>query len=171
MNRTRRSFEWLLVITVAISCQALQSAGTVLPKPEHLVTDRAGILSVGEIDTLTKDLQELDRAGLARALIYIDSALPPGEVLEELTLRSANAWEVGRKGVNDGLVIFVFVADRKIRIELGRGLEGAIPDADAKSIIDEQMSPAFRQGKYAQGFTQAIGQIRELLRHRPLHPS
>lgn len=164
---SRRYFEWLLVTVVAISCQALQPADVVLPKPERLVTDRAGILSSDEIERLTKDLHELDRAGLARAVIYIDSALPLAEELEKLTLRSANAWGLGRKGVNDGLAIFVFVADRKIRIELGRGLEDAISDADARSIIDEQMSPAFRRGKYADGFTQAIREIRERLRQRP----
>ena len=75
------------------------------------------------------------------------------------------------EGVNDGLVIFVFVADRKMRIELGRGLEDAISNANAKSIIDEQLRPAFRQAKYAEGLTQAIREIRELLRHRHPHSS
>ena len=165
---SRRYFEWFLIAVVAMSCQALQPAAPVLPKPEHAVTDRAGILSAGEIERLTKDLDELDRAGLARAVIYIDSALPPAEVLERLTLRSVNSWGLGRSGVNDGLAIFVFVADRKIRIELGRGLEDAISDADARSIIDEQMSPAFRRGDYADGLMRAIREIRRLL-HRRRH--
>lgn len=171
MLSPRRSLEWLLVTVVALSCQALQPTGAVLPKPEHLVTDRAGILSADERDRLTKDLQELDRAHLAQAVIYIDSAVPPAGVLEDVTLRSVNAWGLGRKDVNDGLAIFVFVADRKIRIELGLGLEDAISDEAAKSIIDEEMSPAFRRGEYAEGLTQAIRRIRELLRHRPSHSS
>jgi len=168
MMPSRRYFEWFLIAVVAMSCQALQPAAPVLPKPEHAVTDRAGILSAGEIERLTKDLDELDRAGLARAVIYIDSALPPAEVLERLTLRSVNSWGLGRSGVNDGLAIFVFVADRKIRIELGRGLEDAISDADARSIIDEQMSPVFRRGDYADGLMRAIREIRRLL-HRRRH--
>ena len=170
MMASRRYFECLVVTILAISCQALQSTGAVLPKPTHEVTDRAGILSVDEIDRLTKDLRALERAGLARAVIYIDSALPSGEVLEELTLRSANAWDVGRKGLNDGVAIFVFVADRKIRIEIARGLEDAISNAKAKAIIDEKMTPAFRQGKYAEGLALAIREIRALL-HRSSHSS
>ena len=130
-----------------------------------LVAGRHGV-SVDEIAGLTKELEKLDRAGLARGIIDIEPALPPGAVLEDLTLRSANAWGVGRKDVNDGLVIFVFMADHKIRIELGRGLEAAISNAQAKSIVDEQMTPAFRQGKYAEGLTQAIHDIGELLRSR-----
>jgi uncharacterized protein len=171
MMSSRRTLQWIFVTTVAISCRALPSTDATLPKPTHRVTDRAGILSVDEIDTLTNDLQELERAGLARAVIYIDSALPPGEGLEELTLRSTNAWGVGRKGIDDGLAIFVFVKDRKIRIEIGRGLESAISNENAKSIIDEQMAPAFRRGNYAEGLISAIREIRELLRHRPPHSS
>ena len=106
------------------------------------------------------------RAGLAQAVIDIESALPPGEVLEKLTLRSANAWGIGRKGVNDGLVIFVFMQDRKLRIEIGRGLESAISNAAAKTIVDEQLTPAFRQRKYADGLAKAIRELRELLLRR-----
>jgi uncharacterized protein len=163
MMSSRRYVQWFLVIGVAIACQA----DAILPKPTELVTDRAGILSPAEIDALAKDLKELEDAGLAQAIIYIDSALPPGAVMEDLTLRSVNQWGVGRKGVDDGLALFVFVSDRRIRIEVGRGLEEAISDADAKSIIDEQLSPAFRQGQYADGLAQAIRRIRELLRPKP----
>jgi uncharacterized protein len=120
-----------------------------------------------EIETLTKDLEELEQSGLAQAIIYIDSSLPAGAVLEELTPQSANAWGVGRKGADDGLATFIFVKDRRMRIEVGRGLEKAISNDDAKSIIDEQLRPAFRQGRFADGLTQAIGSIRDLLRHRP----
>lgn len=157
-----RRLLWLLVAIV--TCQAAQA---ILPKPTHPVTDRAGILSADEIAGLTKELEKLDKAGLARAIIDIEPALPPGAVLEDLTLRSANAWDVRHKDVNDGLVIFLFMADHKIRIELGRGLEAAISDAQAKSIVDDHMAPAFRQGKYAEGLTQAIHDIGKLLRsHR-----
>ena len=166
MTASRRHLEWFLIAVVATSCQALQSTDTVLPKPADLVTDRAGILSSDEIDRLTHDLQELERAGLAQAVIDIESALPPGEVLEKLTLRSANAWGIGRKGVNDGLVIFVFMQDRKLRIEIGRGLESAISNAAAKTIVDEQLTPAFRQRNYADGLVKAIRELRELLLRR-----
>jgi uncharacterized protein len=145
----------------------VQASDAILARPAHRVADRAGVLTADEIAGLTKELEKLDQAGLAQGIIDIERALPPGAVLEDLTLRSANAWNVGRKDVKDGLVIFVFMADHQIRIELGRGLEAAISNAQAKSIIDEHMTPAFRQRKYAEGLTQAIHEIRELLRsHR-----
>jgi uncharacterized protein len=167
MMSSRRYAPWFLAAFVAISSQAAPRTETALQRPTELVTDRAGVLSATEIETLTNDLEELEQSGLAQAIIYIDSSLPPGAVLEELTLQSANAWGVGRKGADDGVAIFIFVKDRRMRIEVGRGLEKAISDDDAKSIIDEQLRPAFRQDRFADGLTQAIGRIRDLLRHRP----
>jgi uncharacterized protein len=163
MMSSRRYVPWFLAAFVAISSQAAPRAETALPRPTELVTDRAGVLSDTEIETLTKDLQELEQSGLAQAIIYVDSSLPPGAVLEELTLQSVNAWGVGRKGADDGVAIFIFVKDRRMRIEVGRGLENAISDDDAKSIIDEQLRPALRQGRFADGLTQTIGRIRDLL--------
>lgn len=121
------------------------------------------MLSHAEIETLTNELQSLEQDGLAQALIYIDSGLAPGEDMEALTLRSANAWGIGRKGVDDGVVIFVFMSDRRMRIELGRGLAEVISNADAKAIIDEQLTPAFRRREFAGGLTDALHKIRELL--------
>lgn len=167
MMSSRTHVPWFLAAFVAIASQAAPPGEAVLSKPTELVTDRAGVLSPAEIETLTKDLEELEQSGLAQAIIYIDSSLPAGAVLEELTLQSANAWGVRRKGADDGVAIFIFVKDRRMRIEVGRGLEKAISNNDAKSIIDEQLRPAFRQGRFADGLTQAIGSIRDLLRHRP----
>jgi uncharacterized protein len=167
MMSSRRYAPWFLAVFAAISSQAAPPAETALQRPTELVTDRAGVLSATEIETLTKDLEELEQSGLAQAIIYIDSSLPPGAVLEELTLQSANAWGVGRKGADDGVAIFIFVKDRRMRIEVGRGLEKAISNDDAKSIIDGQLRPALRQGRFADGLIQAIGSIRDLLRHRP----
>lgn len=104
---------------------------------------------------LERELAGVEERGLAQMIIYIMPALPEGEVLEELTLRSANAWGIGRKGVDDGVVIFVFVADRKVRIELGYGVEKTISDAAAARVISEQISPSFRRGAYAEGLRNA----------------
>src|SRR5215217_5484629 len=78
MMSSRRCVSWFLAAVVAISSQAAPRAETVLQRPTELVTDRAGVLSATEIETLTNDLQELEQSGLAQAIIYIDSSLPPG---------------------------------------------------------------------------------------------
>ena len=78
-------------------------------------------------------------------------SLPEGEVLEDFTVRTAQAWRAGEKKLDNGAVLFVFVKDRKLRIEVGYGLEGALPDALARRIIDQEIVPAFRAGNPAAG--------------------
>jgi uncharacterized membrane protein YgcG len=111
----------------------------------------------------TRQLAAVERGGLAQMIIYIVPALPVGGVLEELTLRSSRVWGVGRAGVDDGLVIFVFVADRKVRIELGYGLERAISNEAAGRVIAEQIAPSFRRGAYAEGLRNAVQELSRLL--------
>lgn len=84
-------------------------------------------------------------------------------MLEDLTLRSVNAWGIGRKGLDDGVALFVFMKDRKLRIEVGLGLESNITNEAAKAIIDERIAPAFRQKQYAKGLHDAIDHVRTLL--------
>lgn len=169
MNLPRlRPTRWCLAVLVfAISCQTAQSPiapSLILPQPTRVVTDDAGVLSVEEVQTLEAKLQELRTARLAEAIIYIAPSLPPGAVMEEVTLCAVNAWGVGRRGINDGLAIFVFVTDRKIRIEVGFGLEAVITDAAAKAIIDDQIAPAFRAHKYGEGLVAAVDELHDLLK-------
>ena len=112
----------LLVVVIALAaCQTTTPPASkpILPQPTRLVTDTAGILSAEDIAALEADLQDVEKRGLAQMLIYITPSVPPGEVMEDLTLRSVNAWGLGRAGYDDGVAIFVFVDDRKVRIELG----------------------------------------------------
>jgi uncharacterized protein len=76
--------------------------------------------------------------------------------MEDFTVRTAEAWRVGRQKLDNGLLLFVFVKERKLRIEVGYGLEGAVPDALAKRIIDETIVPRLRQGDPAAGLEAGI---------------
>ena len=96
-------------------------------------------------------------------LIYVSPALPSGEVLEDLTLCAANAWGVGNADTDNGIIIFVFMADRKIRIELGFGAARSISNDAAARIIEENMAPLFRQAAYGEGLKSAIRELRRLL--------
>ena len=78
----------------------------------------------------------------------------------------ADQWKIGRREIGDGLLIVVAVQDRRMRIEVARTLEGAVPDVVARRIIRERMAPAFRQGDYAGGITAAVSQIDGLIRWR-----
>lgn len=134
------------------------------PPPTELVTDRAGVLSASDREILTQKLAHLADVKLAVALVYVAESLPAdGEEMEEFTLRTVNEWRVGRAGVDDGLVIFVFMKQRRLRIELGYGLEPAISNDAAKRVIDEQIVPAFRQGNYGAGLIAAVDELTRLL--------
>ena len=79
-----------------------------------------------------------------------------GEVLEEFSMRTVEKWQLGTAEDDNGLLILVAMAERKMRIEVGYGLEGTIPDAMAKRVIDEVMQPAFREGQFGEGITLAL---------------
>ena len=132
-------------------------------RPINRVLDAAGILTRQEAANLAAVLLNLEQRRLGEIAIYIAPALPSGETLEDFTLRVANAWGFGRPGIDDGLVIFVFVADRKIRVEVGDGLSGAVSDEAAARLIAEQMAPSFRRKQYYEGLNLALTELTRLL--------
>jgi len=79
-----------------------------------------------------------------------------GEVLEEFSIRLAEQWKIGQKGKDNGVILLIFKDDRQVRIESGYGLEGALPDATAKLIIENEIVPRFREGKYEDGIEKAL---------------
>jgi uncharacterized protein len=83
----------------------------------------------------------------------------PSPSLEDFTIRTAEAWKAGNKAYDNGAVLFVFVKDRKLRIETGYGLEGALPDALARRILDDTVVPRFREGDWAGGLEAGIDAI------------
>ena len=95
-------------------------------------------------------LRRFDDETSSQVVVAIFSDLPSPS-LEDFTNRTAESWKVGRKELDNGAVLFVFVNDRKIRMEVGYGLEGALPDILARRIIDEEIAPRFREGRFAEG--------------------
>ena len=91
-------------------------------------------------------------------VVAIFPELPSGS-LEDFTARTAQAWKVGGKAKDNGAVLFVFLNDHKMRLEVGYGLEGALPDVTAKRIIEDTIAPHFREGHYAQGLTAGVDAI------------
>jgi uncharacterized protein len=99
-------------------------------------------------------LAEGERATGAQVVMAIFPSLE-GESLEDFSIRLAEKWRIGRKALDDGAIVLVFLQDRKMRIEVGYGLEGAIPDAEASRIIREAIAPRFREGRYEAGLEAA----------------
>jgi uncharacterized protein len=141
------------VFALALSlAPALASAAFVPPpRPERYVTDLAGVLDEARRKALNERLAQFERETSNQVLVYVDRKLPAGTTLEEFASRAFRAWKVGQEDRDNGVVFFAFVDDRKMRIEVGYGLEGAIPDARAKQITSGVVVPAFKRGDFAGG--------------------
>jgi uncharacterized protein len=115
------------------------------PTPDHHVTDGAGALSADARATLENELQAFETSTGHQIVVWIGQTT--GDVpLETWTGQTADRWKIGRRGHDDGAVLFVFMKDHKIRIEVGYGLEGALPDADAHRIIADDITPRMKAG-------------------------
>ncbi|MGE0641985.1 MAG: YgcG family protein [Thermoanaerobaculia bacterium] len=129
------------------------------PAPARWVTDAAGVLSPGAARSIDARLEAFEKRQGSQVLIAIFPRLPPDEALEEYTHDVAEAWKVGRARQDDGVVLFAFVEDRALRLEVGYGLEGALTDLESKQILDETLVPHLRQGDWDGGFRAAADAI------------
>ncbi|HUP49403.1 MAG TPA: TPM domain-containing protein [Thermoanaerobaculia bacterium] len=146
-----------LALTVALAATST-FAIEVPPPPTQWVTDRAGILSAGDATALNQELAAFEQESGAQFIIYILPSLE-GDPLEDFTIRAVERWKVGQKKYDNGLVLFVFVEERKIRIEVGYGLEGTITDAYASRVIRQEIAPGFQQGDWAGGLQAGAGAL------------
>jgi uncharacterized protein len=122
------------------------------------VSDYANALDEAARARLERILAEGERATGAQVVVAVFAGLE-GESLEDFSIRLAERWRVGRKELDDGAIVLVFLQDRKVRIEVGYGLEGAIPDIEASRIIRESIAPRFREGRYDAGLEAAVRAI------------
>lgn len=133
-----------------------------LPALQTRVTDLTATLDATQRGRLEARLAAIDRAGRAQVAVLLLPTTEP-ETIEQFGIRLAEAWKVGRKGADDGLIIIVAKNDRRMRIEVGYGLEGRIPDAIASRIVNERMAPAFKQGDFFGGLAAAIAAVDQAL--------
>ncbi len=129
----------------AQTASAPASATSTPPSPPRFVTDGAGFLSAPAQDELEQRLARYEHDTGRQVLLWIGQTTG-GEPLEPWAVRAFAAWRVGRKGLDDGVAVFILAADRRVRIEVGYGLEDRLPDAVASRIIGDQMLPRLRAG-------------------------
>jgi uncharacterized protein len=129
----------------AQTASAPASAPSTPPAPARFVTDGAAFLSAPAEDELEQRLARYERDTGHQVLLWIGQTTA-GEPIETWAVRAFAAWRVGRKGLDDGVVVFILAADRKVRIEVGYGVEDRLPDAVAARIIGDQMIPRLRAG-------------------------
>lgn len=155
----------LALLCVAPWARAQQLAA--IPALDSPVVDTTGTLDAAAKQQLEQQALALQqRKGSQLQVLMIPSTQP--EDIEQYTQRVFDAWKLGRKGIDDAVLIVVAKDDRKVRIQPGYGLEGAIPDITAGRVIREYMAPKFRSGDYAGGLADATAQLVKLIDGEPL---
>ncbi len=131
------------------------------------VTDLTGTLSEAQRQSLESRLAAFEKAKGAQVAVLLVPTVKP-ESIEQYGIRVAEAWKLGRQGVDDGLILLMARNDREVRIEVGYGLEGVVPDVVAKRIIEETMVPRFRAGDLAGGIEDGVDRLLQVISGEPL---
>jgi uncharacterized protein len=146
-------------IVALVLCFAFGAAAEVaVPALSGRVVDQTGTLSSSDVASLDQTLKDFEaRKGSQIAVLIVPTTEP--EAIEQYSIRVAEAWKIGRKKIDDGAILVVAKNDRKLRIEVGYGLEGALTDITTNRIIDEIITPKFRSGDFAGGISAGVDQI------------
>lgn len=157
----------VLVLAALLLAATLTRAEVAIPLLKSHVTDLTATLSVGEVTQLKQKLAAFEKAkGNQVAVLIVPTTHP--ETIEQYALRVAETWKLGRKGIDDGVLLLVAKNDRTLRIEVGYGVEGTLPDAMAKRIIAEIIVPQFKAGNFVTGIDAGIDAILSLLKGESL---
>lgn len=140
-----------------------------VPALEARVTDFTATLTAAQKAQLEAKLKSFEeRKGSQIVLLLVPTTKP--ETIEQYAIRVFDKWRLGRKGVDDGVLLLVAKDDRTLRIEVGYGLEGAVPDALAKRVIAEQITPHFKEGNYYGGIAAGVDSLIRLIEGEALPP-
>ena len=156
-----------IVATLFLAFVLPAAAEVAIPQLTGRVVDRTGTLSSGDIAALSQKLSDFEaRKGSQIAVLIVPTTEP--ETIEQFSIRVAEAWKIGRKKVDDGAILVVAKNDRHLRIEVGYGLEGALTDVTSRRIIDEVITPKFRDGDFAGGISAGAERMMRVVDGEPL---
>jgi len=162
---------WLAAVAagafVLCAAGAFAADEVAVPPLKARVTDLTGTLSADQIGTLDGRLRDFERRKGSQIAVLILPTTQP-ETIEQYSIRVADAWKVGRAKIDDGAILVVAKNDRKLRIEVGYGLEGAIPDAVAKRVVSDVIAPNFRAGDFYGGIAAGTDALMKLIDGEPL---
>ncbi len=155
------------VIALLLASASLSAQERDVPALTGRVVDETTTLTAAQRNELEARLQAFEQRKGSQIVLLITGTTHP-EPIESFSLRVAEAWKIGRKGVDDGIVIVVAKSDRVMRIEVGYGLEGAVPDAMARRLIEEVFLPGFRGGDFYSGLNNGIDRLIKVIDGEPL---
>ena len=155
---------WLMAAVVAPACaQGLVA----VPQLTSRVTDLTGTLAADQASALEAKLAAFEQSKGSQVAVLIVPTTQP-EAIEQYSIRVVDQWQLGRGKVDDGVLLLIALNDRKVRIEVGYGLEGALPDATANRIIQQDIAPAFKRGDYYDGINTGVDRIMRVIQGEPL---
>jgi len=164
-----RLWAWPAVLLMLFLLGSTAYAKVAVPQLSARVTDLTGTLDVSQKQILETRLAEFEaKKGVQIAVLLVPTTQP--ETIEQYGIRVSEAWKLGRKGIDDGVLLLVAKEDRTLRIEVGYGLEGVIPDAVAKRIISETIIPYFKNANYYNGIAIGVEQLVAIIEGEPLPP-
>jgi uncharacterized protein len=162
-----RFFTTLLFSVLGILFSVQAEALVAVPPLKSRVTDLTNTLNQNQRSVLEQTLAEFEaRKGSQIAVLLVPTTQP--EPIEQFAVRVEEAWKLGRKGVDDSVLLVIAKDDRKLKIETGYGLEGALPDVAAKRIIEEDITPRFKQGDFYGGIRAGVDRIMRTIEGEPL---
>jgi uncharacterized protein len=155
----------LLIAAVAILFAISARAAEVIPaRPSSYFNDYAGVVSKEAASRFNEQLAQFERETSDQVVVAVFPKMQSDSDIADYTQRVAQAWGVGQKERRNGVVLFVFIQDRKMFIQVGYGLEGALPDATAFDITERHIKPLFRVGNYEAGLATGIDLICKAIR-------
>src|SRR2546423_5382343 len=153
-----------LLIFVALLAIDSQAAEVIPPKPDRYFNDYAGVVSKEAASRFNEQLAQFERETSDQVVVAVFPKMQSDSDIADYSQRVAQAWGVGQKERRNGVVLFVFIQDRKVFIQVGYGLEGALPDATAFDITERHIKPLFRNGNYEAGIASGIDLICKAIR-------
>jgi uncharacterized protein len=154
-----RSTQLIAVALLALLVQAVHAAEVMPPKPAAYFNDYAGVVSKEAADRFNEQLAQFERDTSNQVVVAVFPKMQSDSDVADYTQRVAQTWGVGQKERRNGAVLFVFIQDRKMFIQVGYGLEGALPDITAFDITEYHIKPYFRVGDYGNGLATGIDLI------------
>src|SRR5438034_8005912 len=153
----------LLVLALLLCAAAVAQAALPIPKaPGGRINDYAGVLSAEDRARLEDKVRAREQGSSNQVVVAIFRSLQ-GESLEDYSIRLAQAWRIGQKGLDNGVIFLVFTEDRKMRLEVGYGLESKLTDAISGQILRQAVAPRFREGKIADGIAAGLDAIDQVI--------
>jgi uncharacterized protein len=163
-SRSENAIRLLLVAVAILLATSAKAAEVIPPKPDRYFNDYAGVVSKDAAYRFNEQLAQFERETSDQVVVAIFPKMQSDSDIADYTQRVAQAWGVGQKERRNGVVLFVFVQDRKMFIQVGYGLEGALPDITAFDITEYRIKPHFRTGDYEGGIAAGIDSIFKAIR-------